>query len=155
MITGSVLTKSLLAALTLAGSLALSAVAGEALARDSDHDRGGDRQHSGDSSHDGDHHDGDHQHKPTVPVHGPGSSHNPIVYHPVHGPGSSHNPIVYHPVHGPGSSHNPIVVSTSKYPPGTVVTDHRNGKTCQYTVGDPASVRAYNKCEYGYSGGHF
>src|SRR5690348_3876591 len=33
------------------------------------------------------------------PVHGPGSSHNPIVYHPVHGPGSSHNPIVYHPVH--------------------------------------------------------
>jgi hypothetical protein len=28
----------------------------------------------------------------------------------VHGPGSSHNPIVYHqPVHGPGSSHNPIV----------------------------------------------
>jgi hypothetical protein len=32
------------------------------------------------------------------PVHGPGSSHNPIVYHPVHGPGSSHNPIVYNPV---------------------------------------------------------
>jgi hypothetical protein len=81
----------------------------------------------------------DHQHKPTVPVHGPGSSHNPIVYHPVH---------------GPGSSHNPIVVSTSKYPPGTVVTDHRNGKICQYTVGDPASVRAYNICEYGYGGHH-
>lgn len=53
------------------------------------------------------------------PVHGPGSSHNPIVYHPVHGPGSSHNPIVYHPVHGPGSSHNPIV-----YHP--VVRDHRH-----------------------------
>ena len=32
------------------------------------------------------------------PVHGPGSSHNPIVYRPVHGPGSSHNPIIYHPV---------------------------------------------------------
>jgi len=45
------------------------------------------------------------------PLHGPGSSHNPIVYHPVHGPGSSHNPIVFHPVHGPGSSHNPIVCS--------------------------------------------
>jgi hypothetical protein len=45
------------------------------------------------------------------PVHGPGSSHNPIVWHPpLHGPGSSHNPIVWHPpVHGPGSSHNPIV----------------------------------------------
>jgi len=42
-------------------------------------------------------------------LHGPGSSHNPIVFHPVHGPGSSHNPIVFHPVHGPGSSHNPIV----------------------------------------------
>jgi hypothetical protein len=28
---------------------------------------------------------------------------------PVHGPGSSHNPIVYHPVHGQGSTHNPIV----------------------------------------------
>jgi hypothetical protein len=57
------------------------------------------------------------------PVHGPGSSHNPIVYHPVHGPGSSHNPIVYHPVHGPGSSHNPIV-----YNP--VVRDHRHPPQC-------------------------
>jgi hypothetical protein len=27
----------------------------------------------------------------------------------VHGPGSSHNPIVRYPVHGPGSSHDPIV----------------------------------------------
>jgi hypothetical protein len=43
------------------------------------------------------------------PLHGPGSSHNPIAYHPVHGPGSSHNPIVHYPVHGPGSSHDPIV----------------------------------------------
>jgi hypothetical protein len=56
-------------------------------------------------------------HNPIVfhPVHGPGSSHNPIVFHPVHGPGSSHNPIVFHPVHGPGSSHNPIVC-TGKHP---------------------------------------
>jgi hypothetical protein len=72
---------------------------------------------------------------------------------PLHGPGSSHNPIVHRPVHGPGSSHNPIVVSTSKYPPGTVVRDHRNGKNCQYTVGDCRSIQIYNKCEYGYSGG--
>lgn len=39
---------------------------------------------------------------------------------PVHGPGSSHNPIVYHPVHGPGSSHNPILATKP------VVRDHRN-----------------------------
>jgi hypothetical protein len=38
---------------------------------------------------------------------------------PVHGPGSSHNPIVYHPVHGPGLSHNPVIV------PVIVVRDHR------------------------------
>ncbi|HKS87115.1 MAG TPA: hypothetical protein VJR71_16680 [Pseudolabrys sp.] len=42
------------------------------------------------------------------PLHGPGSSHNPIIDHPVH-----------HPIHGPGSSHNPVVV------PVTVVRDHR------------------------------
>jgi hypothetical protein len=45
------------------------------------------------------------------PLHGPGSSHNPIIKRaPVHGPGSSHNPIVKRSLHGPGSSHNPIVV---------------------------------------------
>jgi hypothetical protein len=66
---------------------------------------------------------------------------------PVHGPGSSHNPIVYHPVHGSGSSHNPIVVSTSKYPPGTVVRDHRHGKNCQYIVGDAHSIAVYRACE--------
>jgi hypothetical protein len=38
---------------------------------------------------------------------------------PVHGPGSSHNPIVYHPVHGPGSTHNPILATKP------VVRDHR------------------------------
>jgi len=49
---------------------------------------------------------------PRPPLHGPGSSHNPIVKHPpLHGPGSSHNPIVKHPsLHGPASSHNPIVI---------------------------------------------
>src|SRR5262245_30943206 len=51
----------------------------------------------------------------TPPLHGPGSSHDPIVHHPVHGAGSSHNPIIFHPVHGPGSSHNPIVC-TRKHP---------------------------------------
>jgi hypothetical protein len=68
---------------------------------------------------------------------------------PVHGPGSSHDPIVYRPVHGPGSSHNPIVVtSTGKNPPpGTVVRDHRNGRDCQYIVGDYASFQAYHYCE--------
>jgi hypothetical protein len=75
------------------------------------------------------------------------------IAEPLHGTGSSHNPIEYHPKHGAGSSHNPIVVSTSKYPPGTVVRDHRNGKNCQYTVGDCRSMLLYNKCEYGYSGG--
>jgi len=38
---------------------------------------------------------------------------------PLHGPGSSHDPIVHHPVHGPGSSHNPIVTRDP------VVRDHR------------------------------
>jgi len=37
---------------------------------------------------------GGHGHSSSPPLHGPGSSHNPIVYHPVHGPGSSHNPIL-------------------------------------------------------------
>ncbi len=52
---------------------------------------------------------GGHGYNPHPPLHGPGSSHNPIVHRPVHGPGSSHNPIIYRPVHGPGSSHNPII----------------------------------------------
>jgi hypothetical protein len=53
------------------------------------------------------------------------------------------------PVHGPGSSHNPIVSrSGGNAPPvGTVVRDHRNGKNCQYTVGDCRSMRAYRACE--------
>jgi len=40
---------------------------------------------------------------------------------PLHGPGSSHNPTLYHPVHGLGSSHNPIARSLGK----TVIRDHR------------------------------
>jgi hypothetical protein len=54
-------------------------------------------------------HEHHHQYHHHGPLHGTGSSHNPIAYHPVHGAGSTHNPIVYHPVHGSGSSHNPIV----------------------------------------------
>ena len=50
-----------------------------------------------------------HHHHHHKPVHGTGTSHDPIVRHPVHGTGSSHNPIVRVPVHGTGSSHNPIV----------------------------------------------
>jgi hypothetical protein len=72
---------------------------------------------------------------------------------PLHGPGSTHNPIVYHPVHGEGSSHNPIVVSKSPYPPGTVVHDHRNGKDCSYIAGDEDSYMAYLRCEHP-RGGH-
>jgi len=51
---------------------------------------------------------------------------------PLHGPGSSHNPIVYHPVHGPGSSHNPIVkvVRDHRRPTaGAIVHDHRQGSS--------------------------
>lgn len=50
---------------------------------------------------------------------GGGSSHSGTSG-PLHGPGSSHNPIVYHPVHGPGSTHNPILATKP------VVRDHRN-----------------------------
>ncbi len=40
---------------------------------------------------------------------------------PVHGPGSSHNPIVRHPpLHGAGSSHNQIVVPKNCNDPNTL-----------------------------------
>ena len=40
---------------------------------------------------------------------------------PVHGPGTSHNPIVCHPpLHGAGTSHNPIVVPKNCNDPNTV-----------------------------------
>jgi hypothetical protein len=46
---------------------------------------------------------------------------NPAFPGPLHGPGSSHNPIVAHPpLHGPGSSHNPIVVPKNCNDPNTV-----------------------------------
>ena len=41
-----------------------------------------------------------------------GNSGGSAINGPVHGPGSSHNPIVYRPVHGQGSTHNPIVHRT-------------------------------------------
>ncbi len=70
---------------------------------------------------------GHHHHRSRGPgdlgaVHGPGSSHNPIVYHPVHGPGSSHNPIIAPAAvvrDHRGHSHAPVI------PPGSVVRDHR------------------------------
>jgi hypothetical protein len=77
---------------------------------------------------------------------------------PLHGPGSSHNPIVYHPKHGPGSSHNPIVVPKrpgnrcqirTPYPCGTVIHDHRNGRNCSYIAGSYSSWQQYQKCENG------
>ena len=37
-----------------------------------------------------------------TPVHGSGSSHNPIIVQPVHGPGSSHNPVIQNPNCSPG-----------------------------------------------------
>jgi hypothetical protein len=46
---------------------------------------------------------------------------NPIFSGPLHGPGSSHNPIVLHaPLHGSGSSHNPIVVPPNCNDPNTL-----------------------------------
>jgi hypothetical protein len=50
-----------------------------------------------------------------------GSNKNSGVHHPVHGPGSTHNPIVRHPpLHGAGSSHNPIVVPRDCNVPNTL-----------------------------------
>ncbi len=54
---------------------------------------------------------GDHYHHHH---HRPATTGNPP---PLHGPGSSHNPIVSHPLHGPGSSHNPIIAPA--------IRDHR------------------------------
>jgi hypothetical protein len=53
-------------------------------------------------------------------LHGPGTSHNPIVVGAaggdVHGPGTSHNPIIVggRDMHGPGTAHNPIIVGGKK-----------------------------------------
>lgn len=103
-------TISLLAAAFAAGTLFLAPAAG-ALA----HGHNGGWNGSGGSNHGDDFHQtisGNHHHH-----HHHGSG--PFGTGPVHGPGSSHNPIVYHPKHGPGSSHNPIIT------PVTVVRDHR------------------------------
>jgi hypothetical protein len=76
---------------------------------------------------------------------------------PLHGPGSSHNPILRHPLHDPGSSHNPIVKTGSGkrncITRGTVVHDHRNGKACSYVAGDSRSYSRYLQCEGIHSGG--
>ena len=46
---------------------------------------------------------------------------NPGINGPLHGPGSSHNPIVRHPpLHGAGSSHNPIVKPPNCNDPNTL-----------------------------------
>jgi hypothetical protein len=53
----------------------------------------------------------------------PGSGSNKVLPFPgpLHGPGSSHNPIIAHPpLHGPGSSHNPIVVPPNCDNPNTL-----------------------------------
>jgi hypothetical protein len=53
----------------------------------------------------------------------PGQNSNKIHPYPVpvHGPGSSHNPIIHHaPLHGAGTSHNPIVVPKNCNDPNTV-----------------------------------
>jgi hypothetical protein len=70
----------------LAAGVLLVATADVAFARSSggsdhgDRDHDGDHHDHGDWGHDGDHHHHHHQ----VPVHGPGSSHNPVVYHAPH-----------------------------------------------------------------------
>src|SRR6185437_13994913 len=54
------------------------------------------------------------------------------------------------PLHGPGSSHNPIIVSKpgNGMAPGTVVRDHRNGKNCWYVVG-AGGVISDSTCPHG------
>jgi Ni/Co efflux regulator RcnB len=93
MTTRSTLTKFTLLTATLAASMVLLSATGGAQARDYDrHDHSGygdrddDRDHDRDRDRDRDHDRDDHDHPPYHD--------NPIVVHPVHGPGSSHNPIV-------------------------------------------------------------
>jgi hypothetical protein len=92
---------------------------------------------------------------------------------PLHGPGSSHNPIVYHPpvktivgtkkpvlgTANPGSYGTPPIGSEGgRLAAGTVVRDHRHlnpwtGQPCQYTVGDQDSYQGYLHCEHPHHGG--
>jgi hypothetical protein len=60
---------------------------------------------------------------------------------PLHGPGSTHNPIIYHPVHGPGSSHNPIIA------PMTVVRDHRRPPPHHHGPNPRCNSRNISGCE--------
>jgi Ni/Co efflux regulator RcnB len=87
MTTPSTLTKFTLLTATLAVSMVLLSATGGARAHDydrHDHSGYGDRDHDRDRDRDRDRDDHDHP-----PYHD-----NPIVVDPVHGPGSSHNPIV-------------------------------------------------------------
>lgn len=75
---------------------------------------------------------------------------------PLHGPNSTHNPIVRHPPHQPGTIHDPIVKTGSKrhcVARGTVVHDHRNGRECSYVAGDSRSYNQYLQCEGIHHGG--
>jgi hypothetical protein len=52
---------------------------------------------------------------------GTGARKDPGIHGPLHGPGSTHNPVVRHPpLHGAGSSHNPIVVPRDCNGPNTL-----------------------------------
>lgn len=69
---------------------------------------------------------------------------------PLHGVGSTHNPIVRHPPHEPGTIHDPVVKTGSKrncVARGSVVHDHRNGRDCSYVAGDSRSYNTYLRCE--------
>ena len=89
----------------------------------SDHDN----RRSKKEAHEHDHHHHHRHHKKTGigPVHGPGSSHNPIVAQPPKIP----KPVTVVTNPKPGKS------PTRKYPPGTVIHDHRNGRNCTSIIG--------------------
>src|ERR1700730_10220319 len=90
-------------------------------------------------------HDRDDYDRP--PLHGPGSSHNPIIYHPVHGPGSSHNPIIYNP---------PIVRDHRGSGLQGDVRDHRgmNGAPGGVTVSGGGTVVPQPPCGHYYHCGY-
>jgi hypothetical protein len=111
--------------------------------------------HSSNWSDNDDHrHHHHHHHKITStkpPLHGAGSSHNPIVYHPpVKTIVGTKKPVLG--TANPGSYGTPPVGSDGgKLAAGTAVRDHRNrdprnGQLCQYTVGDQLSYRRYLDC---------
>jgi hypothetical protein len=80
----------------------------------------------------------------------------------LHGPGSTHNPIIRMPAQLPAGTHRPTdgIVSPIKpvakpdtgparscIPRGSIVSDHRNGKECSYVAGDRRSYQRYLQCE--------